>query len=141
MSDDEDKTVTGDDASSEPGGDPGGEPSGDQPLLTVAMMVKDEEGFLEDALVSAQPWADEIVVVDTGSTDRTVEIARRHGAKVSHFQWCDSFAAARNTTLERSTGRWILVLDADELLEGEDPARLRRHLEGMSAGYPFEVLT
>ena len=57
----------------------------ERPLLSLAMMVKDEEDFLEDALRSAQPFCDELVVVDTGSTDRTVEIAKDMGAKVGFF--------------------------------------------------------
>ena len=112
----------------------------DRPLLAVTMMVKDEEVFLEDALRSAQPWADELLVMDTGSTDRTVEIAEDLGATVSHFAWCDDFSAARNETLRRSTARWNLILDADERLRGGEPAKLRRLLEATSTGYPFQVL-
>ena len=93
-------------------------PRDGRPLLSLAMMVKDEERFLEDALASAKPVVDEMIVVDTGSTDRTVEIARDMGATVSHFDWCDDFSAARNATLERATGHYILVLDADERLRG-----------------------
>ncbi len=115
--------------------------STDRPaLLAVTMMVKNEEEFLEDALESAKPWADELIVVDTGSTDRTVEIAEEHGATVSHFEWCDDFSAARNETLRRSTARWNLILDADERLAGGDPAKLRATLEGIELGYPFDVV-
>ena len=58
--------------------------------------------------------ADEVVVVDTGSTDDTVQIAKAHGATVGHFAWCDDFAAARNASLDLATGDWILWIDADE---------------------------
>jgi tetratricopeptide (TPR) repeat protein len=86
------------------------------PLLTMAMMVKNEEEFLEEALNSAKGLVDEMVVVDTGSTDRTVEIAKAHGAKVSHYMWRDDFSDARNETIRRSSGQWVLILDADERL-------------------------
>jgi len=78
-------------------------PSG-APLLSLAMMVKNEEAFLEDALRSAAPYVDEMVVVDTGSTDRTVEIARDLGARVEFFAWCDDFSAARNYSLRACRG-------------------------------------
>ncbi|MBU1430478.1 glycosyltransferase family 2 protein [Myxococcota bacterium] len=100
-----------------------------RPLLSLAMMVKDEERFLEAALASAREVVDELIVVDTGSTDRTVEIARDMGAVVSHFPWRDDFSAARNETLRRATGAWILVLDADERLCGAAMRGLRPHLK------------
>jgi glycosyltransferase involved in cell wall biosynthesis len=110
------------------------------PFISVAMMVKNEEEFLEEALTSARAWADEIIVVDTGSTDRTVEIAKSHGAKLSYFEWCDDFSAARNETLRCATGNWIIILDADERLRGPDPAALRKYLKTRSTDYPFEVV-
>ena len=66
-----------------------------------------------------------MIVVDTGSTDRTVEIAESFGARVVHFPWNGSFADARNVSLENATGDWIMYLDADEHLEAEDAPRLR----------------
>ncbi len=91
--------------------------------LTLAMIVRDEEAMLPGCLTSVAGVVDEIVVVDTGSTDRTVAIAREHGAIVVDFPWIDDFAAARNAGLERATGDWILMLDADERLEaGQGPA-------------------
>jgi len=109
------------------------------PLLTMSMMVKDEEEFLEDALLSCKDWVDEMVVVDTGSTDRTVEIAQDLGAVVSYFPWCDDFAAARNETMRRASGQWIAILDADERFVGEDPAAVRQILKP-GQRYPFECL-
>ena len=82
--------------------------------LTVAMMVKNEEYFIEDAIKSALKVADEVVIVDTGSTDRTIEIIQRYPVKLRHFEWNDDFSAARNETIKHSTSDWILVLDADE---------------------------
>ncbi len=108
-----------------------------QPLLSLAMMVKNEEDFLEDALRSAMSFCDELVVVDTGSTDRTVQIARDLGARVSHFAWCDDFSAARNETLRQSRGRFVAVLDADERFRGKRPAEVRSLLVAGPA-WPFE---
>ena len=78
--------------------------------VSLCMIVKNEEAYLADCLASAKPFVDEMVIVDTGSTDRTVEIAERFGAKVFHFPWCDDFAAARNESLRHASGDWILVL-------------------------------
>ncbi|MFC5401742.1 glycosyltransferase [Cohnella soli] len=83
-------------------------------MISLAMIVKNEEQYLARCIHSAAAMVDEIVVVDTGSTDRTVDIALEYGAKVFHFEWCDDFAAARNYALEMTSGKWILVLDADE---------------------------
>ena len=74
------------------------------------MMVKDEEDFLEDALSSARDFCDEMLVVDTGSTDRTVQIAKDMGARVTHFPWCNDFSAARNETLR--AGAWTVGCDS-----------------------------
>ena len=71
---------------------------------------------------------DEIVVVDTGSTDDTIEKARRFPIKLHEFAWCDDFSAARNYAIEQASGDWILYIDADERLEVPDPAALREAL-------------
>jgi GT2 family glycosyltransferase/thioredoxin-like negative regulator of GroEL len=84
--------------------------------LSLCMIVKDEEEMLPGCLEAAAAGVDEIVVVDTGSTDRTVEIAESFGAKVVRFPWNGSFADARNVSLEHATGDWIVYLDADEHL-------------------------
>ena len=101
-----------------------------RPLLSVCMIVKNEEANLDRCLRSVHQVADEIVVVDTGSQDRTVEIAQHYGAKVSHFEWCDDFAAARNAALARATGRWVLQMDADEELVTNGAGQLRRLVSG-----------
>ncbi|MBE3550750.1 MAG: glycosyl transferase, group 2 family protein [Brockia lithotrophica] len=98
-------------------------------LLSVAMIVRDEAEKLPRALTSVRDFADEIVVVDTGSADDTSEIAAAHGAQVFSFPWRGSFAEARNASLERCRGRWILVLDADEWLTTESGPALRELLE------------
>lgn len=93
--------------------------------LSVSMIVKNEEKHLPRCLASLQGLADEIVLVDTGSTDSTVAIATEFGAKVFHHVWSDDFAAARNASLARCTGDWILVVDADEAIDPVDHASIR----------------
>ena len=83
------------------------------------MIVKNEEASLPICLSSVKDVVDEMVVVDTGSTDRTSEIAREFGARVYHFEWCNDFSMARNESLKYVQGEWILVLDADEVLVPE----------------------
>lgn len=84
--------------------------------ISAALIVKNEEKFLPDCLRSLEGQVDEIIVVDTGSTDKTPDIARDHNCKLSQFPWTGDFAAARNAALECSTGDWILYIDADERL-------------------------
>jgi tetratricopeptide (TPR) repeat protein len=84
--------------------------------LSFCAIVKNEAKNLGRCLASVKPYVDELVIVDTGSTDDTVAIAEQHGAKVSHFEWCDDFAAARNHACTLVAGDWILTLDADEEL-------------------------
>src|SRR5215469_8478565 len=86
--------------------------------ISLCMIVRNEERFLADALESVRGVVDEINIVDTGSTDSTVEIATRYGANVVHRTWCNDFSWARNEALAMATRRWILVLDADERLLG-----------------------
>lgn len=87
--------------------------------LSLTMIVKNEEEYLTGCLQSVQGIADEIIVVDTGSDDRTVEIARSFGARVLARPWRHDFAWARNQALRAATGEWALVLDADERFVGE----------------------
>lgn len=93
--------------------------------LSLCMIVKDEEEMLPRCLAAAKRAVDEMIVVDTGSTDRTVEIAESFGARVLHHEWTGSFSDARNVSLEAATGDWIIYLDADEVLVEEDGERLR----------------
>ncbi|MFP4101975.1 glycosyltransferase family 2 protein, partial [Coleofasciculus sp.] len=87
--------------------------------LSLCMIVKNEEASLPQVLESVQPIVDEMVILDTGSSDRTIDIAQEYGARVYHFQWCNDFSAARNQALQYVRGRWVLVLDADEVLTPE----------------------
>jgi len=84
--------------------------------ISLCMIVKDEEKYLDDCLKSVSDIVNEMIIVDTGSQDKTVEIAERHGAKVYHYTWQNDFAAARNEALKYATNPWILQLDADEEL-------------------------
>jgi glycosyltransferase involved in cell wall biosynthesis len=84
--------------------------------LSFCIIVKDEEERLPHCLASVQGIADEMIVVDTGSHDRTIAIAKKYGATVHSFEWCNDFSAARNHSLQYAQGDWVLVLDADETL-------------------------
>ena len=93
--------------------------------LSLCMIVKDEAEMLPRSLAAARDAVDEIVVVDTGSSDATVEIARSFGARVIEREWTGSFAEARNASFDAAGGDWILYLDADEVLVAEDAPLLR----------------
>ena len=97
--------------------------------LSQCMIVKNEEKNIERALSWAKPIAFEQIVVDTGSTDKTVEIAEEAGAKVYHFEWINDFSKAKNHAIEQATGDWIAFLDADEYLSPEDAKKLISKLE------------
>ncbi|MCX8051053.1 MAG: glycosyltransferase [Chlorobi bacterium] len=104
-----------------------------RPLLTLAMIVRNEETTLQRCLESVRGVVDQIVVVDTGSTDDTIAVAERFGAEVYRFPWCDDFAAARNESLRHARGQWILYLDADETLTPESAQMLRQLVERQPA--------
>jgi tetratricopeptide (TPR) repeat protein len=95
------------------------------PTLSLCMIVKDEEKFLPTCLESIRDYVDEIIIVDTGSTDRTIEIAERYNAKVYHHAWENSFSKARNYSLKYATCDWIIWLDADEEVDKEDAHKLK----------------
>ncbi len=112
-----------------------------RPAATVSltMIVKNEENNLPHCLESVRGIFDEIVIVDTGSQDRTIEIARSFGAKVFEFAWVDDFAAARNEALAHASGDFIFWLDADDVVEPAEQEKLRTLLATLStddlAGY------
>ena len=97
------------------------------------MIVRDEQDNLPRCLASVQGLFDEIVVVDTGSKDRTVEIARSFGARVFDFVWVDDFAVARNAALARATGDYAFWLDADDLVDPPERVKLEALLGGACA--------
>ena len=93
--------------------------------ISACVIVKNEAENIGRWLESMQAIADEMIVVDTGSTDETVAMARAAGAKVYSFAWCNDFAAAKNYALEQATGNWILFLDADEYFTPASQAKVR----------------
>ena len=93
--------------------------------LSLCMIVRDEEQMLPRCLAAAAPAVDEIVIVDTGSNDRTIEIARSFGARVIEQEWTGSFSDARNVSFDAASSDWIVYLDADEVLEADDVDALR----------------
>jgi len=99
---------------------------------SLTMIVRDEEKNLPSCLGSVRGLFDEIVVVDTGSTDRTKEIALEFGANVFDFVWVDNFAAARNEALARATGDYAFWLDADDVIDPGQRDKLRAILGGLS---------
>ena len=111
--------------------------------ISQCMIVKNEENNIERALSWGKEIMWEQIVVDTGSTDRTVEAAKKLGAEVCFFPWIDDFAAAKNFAIERCSGQWIALLDADEYMAAEDLEKLvriiedleRRGLDGLSTGW------
>ena len=108
-------------------------------LISAALIVRDEAAFLDDCLRSVAALVDEIVVVDTGSTDGSPDIAAAHGATVDHFAWSGDFAAARNRSLDLAAGEWILYIDADEQLHCARPDEVRTQLAEDSAHQGFRV--
>jgi len=88
--------------------------------ISLAMIVRDEEKFLGGCLDSVRELVDEIVLVDTGSSDGTVDVAKSFNAKIYHFEWKDDFSEARNHSLSKCSCDWILILDADEAVDALD---------------------
>ena len=106
------------------------------------MIVKDEAERLGDCLASVAEYVEEMIVVDTGSTDNTMEIARSYGARVVQVPWEDDFAKARNVGLELATKRWVLSLDADERLSSPPPGYLNYLTERQDVhGYYVQMVS
>jgi glycosyltransferase involved in cell wall biosynthesis/tetratricopeptide (TPR) repeat protein len=113
--------------------------------VSLCLIVKNEEANLGHCLKSAADLVDEIVVADTGSTDRTKEIAASFGPKVKivDFPWCDDFAAARNESLRHASGDWIFWMDADDVLDEANREKLRAlfgSLRAEKAAYSMKCL-
>jgi len=107
--------------------------------LSVCLIVRNEAELLAGCLASVKDVADQLVVVDTGSTDGTVGIAESFGAEVYDFEWVDDFAAARNVSLRQATSDWILWLDADERLLPESVEPLKRLLKKSKVPTAYRV--
>ncbi|MED1952367.1 glycosyltransferase family 2 protein [Brevibacillus centrosporus] len=101
--------------------------------ITLTTIVKNEQSHLASCLLSVKEYVNEMIVVDTGSTDNTKQIAIDCGATVYDFPWTNSFAEARNYALQQATGDWILVLDADEQLVPETAHAIRKFADGSPA--------
>lgn len=101
--------------------------------LSACLIVRDEAKVIEACLDSLHGVADEIVVVDTGSLDDTLERVGRYPVILRHFEWCDDFSAARNFALDQATGDWILYIDADERVEIGDKTRFEALLDNRNA--------
>ena len=115
-------------------GVPASPPPTPRPRISLTMIVRDEHDNLPDCLASASGLFDEVVVLDTGSADRTLEIAREHGARVFEFPWINDFAAARNAALSHATGDYAFWLDADDRIEPAERDRLRTLFDGLRPG-------
>lgn len=102
--------------------------------LALVMIVKDEARSLGRCLTSVQKHVDRMIILDTGSSDSTVEIAKSFGAKVHHYNWHDDFGAARNAALQKSDADWNLILDADEWLESGSEAIAEASLPPLCEG-------
>lgn len=95
-----------------------------RPTISACMIVRNEEELLPGCLESIRDWVDEIIVVDTGSTDRTIEIAREYGARVFEQPWADDFSKHRNCSIEQASRDWIFIIDADERIVIDDVPRI-----------------
>lgn len=105
--------------------------------ISLCMIVKNEEDWLAGCLESVKGLVSEIIIVDTGSSDNTKKIAEDAGAKVFEFAWVDDFAAARNFSISKASGDWILVLDADERLDKKDFEKIRELIKDDKKCYLF----
>ena len=93
--------------------------------ISLCMIVKNEERVLERCLSSVCDLMDEIIIVDTGSTDRTKEIAGKYTSRIYDFTWCNDFSKARNFAFEKATCDYIYSADADEVLDEENREKFR----------------
>ena len=101
--------------------------------ISACIITKNEEKNIQRCIASYKDFVDEIILVDTGSTDNTVNLAKALGAKTYFFEWCDDFSAAKNYALEQATGDWIIFLDADEYFQDGSAKRLNKVLKQIDA--------
>ena len=99
------------------------------PRLSVCMIVKNEEQNIKRCLESVKDIAYQIIVVDTGSTDKTKELAKSYNVELYEYKWDNNFSNARNESLKYATGDWVLFLDADEELRKDASLTLKKDME------------
>ena len=109
--------------------------------LSLCMIVKNEEAHLARCLASVKALVDEIIIVDTGSGDKTIKIAQAFGAKVFKYGWDNDFAQARNFSLSKASGDWVLILDADEVISTMDHMRLCALMQKDAAAIAYSITT
>ena len=97
--------------------------------ISVCIIAKNEEKHIEECLKRLSPYGFEIVLTDTGSTDKTLAIAEAYTDRIYHFDWCNDFSAARNFCIQKASHDWILSLDCDEYIENLDIPALERCME------------
>lgn len=108
--------------------------------VSLCMIVKNEEKYLAQCIQSVKDVVDEMIIVDTGSTDQTVAIATSFGAEVYHYNWNNNFSEARNLSLSKATSEWLLLLDADEMLASESKENLIEIINTSELdGYNFKI--
>lgn len=112
-----------------------------KPAISLCMITRNEAEYIGGALSCLRGLAEELIVVDTGSTDRTVEIAKSFGARVLHKAWNGDFGDARNESIRHASGDWILVLDADERIAVRDHDHIRALVSGDHRAYQFPQWT
>lgn len=108
--------------------------------LTAAMIVKNEEQFIERVIQNVQPLADETVITDTGSADRTVNIIKKFNVRLFHYRWDGSDARARNFTLSKCKTDWILFIDGDEFIDIRDYQKIRELISGENRYIAYRIL-
>lgn len=109
-------------------------------MISACLITKNEEAWIGDLIEHLKPIVSEFIVVDTGSTDKTVEIARAKGARVSSIKWENDFSKARNASLDKATQRWILIIDPDERLAATDLEKMRALTEAKDVmAYSFDT--
>ncbi len=101
----------------------------EKPTISACMIVKNEEELLPECLDSIRDWVDEIIIVDTGSDDKTVEIAKSYGAKIYHQEWEGNFSKHRNYSLSKATSEWVFIIDADERFITDDVPIVQQALQ------------
>ncbi len=110
--------------------------------LSLCMIVKNEEMYLGKCLESVKNIVDEMIIVDTGSTDNTIEIAQNYGAKIYHYEWNNNFSDARNFSLKKANGDWILIMDGDDKLDKNDASKIIKLLNNENIDiYLFQTLS